>query len=80
MSADLDDLKRLKVTRETRIWLAAKSHSTGIPKQAIARDALHEIAVREIHAAKVMASMAAGEAHAGDAQDLSGAKQGRTRK
>lgn len=39
MSADLADLKRLKVTAETRAWLAATSRSTGKSQQEIARAA-----------------------------------------
>lgn len=62
MSADLADLKRLKVTAETRAWLAATSRSTGKSQQEIARDALHTLAVREIHAAKVLVRMAPDEA------------------
>lgn len=62
MSADLADLKRLKVTAETRAWLAATSRSTGKSQQEIARDALHTLAVKEIHAAKVLVRMAPDEA------------------
>lgn len=78
MSADLDDLKRLKVTRRTQIWLAAKSRTTGRPKQVIARDALDRIAAQEIHEANVLASMAAGEASTGAIEDLSRDSRGRT--
>lgn len=66
MSADLDDLKRLKVTAETRAWLQAEAHTTGRSKQEIARDALHEIALAKIRAAKVLASLAPDEGHNGD--------------
>lgn len=66
MAADLDDLKRLKVTAETSAWLQAKAHTTGRSKQEIARDALHEIALAEIRAAKVLASLAPPEAHSRD--------------
>lgn len=67
MATDLDDLKRLKVTAETRAWLQAKSHSTGRTKQEIARDALHEIALTEIRAARILASLAPAEANDGTA-------------
>jgi len=80
MSADLADLKRLKVTRETRIWLASKSHSTGIPKHEIARDALHEIAARELHAARVMVAMADSEDRARASEDHSRAGRGQVGK
>lgn len=68
MSADLGDLKRLKITAETRAWLAAEAHSTGRSQQEIARDALHEIATRRIHAARVLVSMSPSEGHGGDDQ------------
>lgn len=66
MAADLDDLKRLKITAETRAWLQAESHTTGRSKQEIARDALHEIALAKIRAAKILASLAPPEGRAGD--------------
>lgn len=79
MAADLDDLKRLKVTAETRAWLQAKALSTGRSKQEIARDALHEIALAEIRAARVLANLAPAEGRAGDAQGHSGDGGGRRR-
>jgi hypothetical protein len=66
MAADLTDLKRLDITDETRAWLNAESHVTGRSKQKIARDALHEIAVGKIRAAKVLASLAPREGHMAD--------------
>lgn len=69
MAADLKDLKRLKISRETAAWLDAESHSTGRKKHEIARAALHEIAVEKIHAAKVLVAMSPDEARAGDRQD-----------
>lgn len=79
MSADLGDLKRLKITAETRAWLAAEAHSSGRSQQEIARDALHEIAVGRIHAAKVLVSMAPSEGHAGDSERHNGATRGQRR-
>lgn len=66
MSLDLEDLKRLKITAETRAWLEVESRSTGRSKQEVARDVLHQIAVKEIHAAKLLAALAPGEANIGD--------------
>lgn len=66
MSADLDDLKRLKVTAATRAWLTARSRSSGKSKQEIARDALHALAVKDIHAAKVLVRLAPDEDFDGD--------------
>lgn len=65
MALDLDDLKRLKVTPETRAWLQAESLTSGRSRQEIARDALHEIALAKIRAAKVLAGLAPDEARVG---------------
>jgi hypothetical protein len=70
MSADLADLKRLKVTPETRAWLTARARMTGKSQQELARDALHEMEVKEIHAAKVLTRLAPDS-------DLDGASGGR---
>lgn len=79
MAADLKDLKRLKITDETAAWLNAEAHSTGRKKAEIARDALHEIAVAKIRAAKVLASMAPSEDRAGDTTDHGRDSGGRKR-
>jgi hypothetical protein len=83
VSADLRDLKRLKISDQTRAWLTAEAHRTGRSKQEIARDALHEIALEKIHAAKVLMAMVADEAPVGDigdhSRDSQGRRTGRTR-
>lgn len=66
MSEELLDLKRLKITRETRAWLQAEARETGQSQQDIARDALHSIALREIRKAKVLTNLAEAEGHNGD--------------
>ena len=66
MSADLADLKRLKITEETQAWLRAEAQSTGRSQQEIARDALHDIALGKIKAARLLAAMAPGEAPSRD--------------
>lgn len=66
MSLELSDLKRLKITRETRAWLQAEAQETGESQQDIARTALHEIALREIRKAKVLAALSQAEGHDGD--------------
>jgi hypothetical protein len=68
MAADLDDLKRLKVTAETRAWLQAEALTSGRSKQEIARDALHEIALSKIRAAKVLTALVPAEGRAGDVE------------
>jgi hypothetical protein len=77
MSLDLEDLKRLKITAETRTWLTAESHITGRSAQEIARDVLHAKAMDRIHAAKVLIEIASGEAFIRDGRVNIGAEQGR---
>lgn len=60
MSADLIDF-RGKITAETYAWLDAESRTTGRPKQEILRDAIHQIALEKIHAAKVLTALAPAE-------------------
>jgi len=66
MSLDLFDLKRLKISRETRAWLQSEAQGTGESQQDIARTALHEIALRKIRQATVLARLAEAEGHDGD--------------
>lgn len=66
MSADLVDLKRLKITAETRAWLTAEGHVTGRSAQDIVRDVLHAKALEKIHAANVLTALANGEAYIRD--------------
>jgi hypothetical protein len=68
MSLDLKDLKRLKITAETIAWLESESLTTGRTKQEILRDAMHEIAVAKIRAARLLATLAPAEAISGDTQ------------
>jgi hypothetical protein len=66
MSLDLVDLKRLKITPETAAWLEAESRTSGRTKQEILREAMHQLAVGKIHAAKVLAALAPVEGISGD--------------
>lgn len=77
MSADLHDLKRLKVSAETRAWLTAEAHRTGRSQHEIARDALHELALEKIHAAKVLLSLSPSEGRTGDGRAHAGDGRGR---
>lgn len=77
MSADLCDFKRLKLTEKTRAWLTSESHRTGRSPQEIARDALHDIALEKIHAAKVLMSLVPDEGRAGDTEGHGRDNQGR---
>ena len=61
MSHDLDDIKRLKLTKVTLRWLRAEAERTGYSAQEIAREKLHRIAVKEIHAARLLFSETADE-------------------
>lgn len=66
MSKSKADLKRLKVTAETRAWLQAEATISGKSHQDIARAALHDIALKRIRAAKVLTALATAEGHEGD--------------
>lgn len=72
MSLDLADLKRLKITEETKAWLSAESRITGRTPQDILRDEVHKIAVSKIHAARLLAALAPSEGRAGEHQGQSG--------
>lgn len=81
MAADLFDLKRVRITKETRAWLQARVHASGGERTApeIAREALHEIAMREIHAAKVLVALSGSEGRVGDVEALLRDSEGRKR-
>ena len=75
----LEDLKRLKITNETRAWLAAEARLSRRTMQQVARDELHRIAVIRIHAARIVVSLAPREGHAGDSEPIpatAGAERG----
>jgi hypothetical protein len=76
MAAELGDLKRLKISAETRAWLQAEAHTTGRSQQEIARDVLHDVALQKIHAARVLASLAPADAHAGATRGHPGTHRG----
>lgn len=63
MSLDHVDLKRLKITRETRAWLTAEASRTGNSAQEIARDELHRIALASIEAARFLLALSPSEGH-----------------
>lgn len=60
MALELIDF-RGKITHETKALLDARARLTGKSEQEILRDYMHEIALREIHAAKLLTARAAGE-------------------
>lgn len=72
MSADLADLKRLKITPRTRAWLTAETLNTGRSAQDIVRDLLDAKAGQAIHGAKILTALAEGEGHSRDDQGRSG--------
>jgi hypothetical protein len=65
------DLKRLKITPETRAWLQAEATSSNRSQQEIVRAVLHEMAVKKIHAAKILTALATAEGHMRDAEGQS---------
>lgn len=70
MGVPLPDLKRLKITPQTRAWLTAEARATRKTFNEVARDALHEIALRKIHEARVLANLVDAEDLGGDSKDL----------
>ena len=66
MSAELGDLKRLKITARTLAWLQAEAHSSGRSMHEIAREALDQIAAQKIHAARVLIALAGSEGRDGE--------------
>lgn len=68
MSAPKADLKRLRISPETRAWLQAEATSSGKSQQEIVRAVLHEMALKKIHAAKLLAALATAEGHMRDAE------------
>lgn len=68
MSADLLDLKRLKITAETRAWLTAEVSRTGQSAQEVARDVLHQFALEKIEGARLLLALSPGQGHNGDSR------------
>lgn len=60
MALELIDF-RGKITAETEAWLEAELRAFGVPKQETVRQALHEIALKRIHAAKLLSALAPAE-------------------
>ena len=77
MSDQLFDLKRLKITRETRAWLQGIAHASGRNQQEIARDALHERALAELDKAKVLHNLDPREGLFRDIEGQAGDRRGR---
>lgn len=69
MALELIDF-RGKITAETEAWLESELRTFGTSKQETVRLALHEIALRRIHAAKVLTRLAPEEG-------IDGAREGR---
>jgi hypothetical protein len=66
VSLDLVDIKRLKITPETAAWLEAQwRRNPSRSKQEILRDALHDLAIVEIHAARLLTALSPAEGQTG---------------
>jgi hypothetical protein len=61
------DLKRLEITAATRTWLEWKARTTGKTSQEIVRHLLHELALKEIDAAKLLTALSASNGTSADA-------------
>lgn len=72
MSLPLKDLGKAKVTAETDAWLTVRSRRTGRSKLDLMRDALHDLAVQELHDAKVFVALAASEGIPGERRGIRG--------
>lgn len=68
MSLDLDDLKRLRVTKETMAYLESEARESGRTKQEVLRDEMHKIALIALRKAKLLLALAPGEAHSRDTE------------
>lgn len=64
MALDLIDF-RGKITPETAALLEAEAHTSGKDKQEILREYMHEIALKKIHAARVLTALAPAEGRGG---------------
>lgn len=79
MSLDHADLKRLKITRETRAWLTAECTRTGESAQEIARNVLHKVALESIDAARLLLALSPDNGHSGASEGHGGDSRGRRR-
>lgn len=80
MSLPLKDIGKMKVTAETDAWLTARSRITGKTKLEILREAAHQLAVSEIHDAKLLTALARVEELGGEpggSRGEDGGNQGR---
>ena len=66
MSLELDDLKRLKITKETMAYLEAEGRFSGRSKQEVLRDEMHKIAIAAMRKAKLLMALAPREGSSGD--------------
>lgn len=76
MSLELIDL-RAKVTAETWCALAAHARAHELDKSEVARQVLHEWAMRQIHGARMLRSCLASKGLTAAAEGISGATQGK---
>lgn len=61
------DFKRLEITAETRAWLQTEERITGKKPQKIVRELLHERALKEIAAARLLTALAGTAGTSADA-------------
>ena len=75
MSLDLDDLKRLKITKETMAYLESEARETGRTKQEVLRDEMHKIALVALRKAKLLVALSPDEGHDRDSQGHGGPRR-----
>jgi hypothetical protein len=75
MSLPLHDLKRIKLSDEGYAFAVAWARRKRCTIQAAVREIVDQVAVTEIHAARVLVSLAPREARVGDAEGQRAAAQ-----
>lgn len=63
---------RAKLTEETKVWLNYKARKTGRDKQDIIREALHRIAIGDLHEAHDLATYAKEQGLGGADEGIAG--------
>lgn len=76
MSADLHDF-RCKITAEADAVLEALSRSTGDDRCEIAREVLHQWALKQIHSATLIQRMVSREGIVGESEGRAGESKGK---
>ena len=77
MSIELKDA-RLKITPEIDVWLEAESRASGKDRAEIMREVLQATALRRIHDARVLTSLALTQGVLRESQGIAGIERDRS--